>query len=144
MVVGGAQVFGGRKRLDEGQDSRETVRVPLRFSEMSKGAGTCRFWEGKGLKDLDLGMGGGGGGVLVEAGGPRHLLLLACWKRREGCALHAREGVRAPCDRGCCSAGVTGAVENKPMGTHVPADPPVRSAGWDPAPGEAPGLGRPV
>lgn len=55
--------LGGRKRIDECQDARERLRVPLWSSEMSKGAGTYRFWEGKGLKDLDLRKGGVGGGV---------------------------------------------------------------------------------
>ena len=136
--------LGGRKRIDECQDARERLRVPLWSSEMSKGAGTSRFWDGKGLKDLDLGKGGGGGGVLVEEGGPRHLLLLVCWKRMEGCALHEREGVQAPCDRGCCSAGVTGAAENKPIRKQVPADLPMRRLGWDPGAGDAPGRGGPV
>ena len=69
---------------------------------------------------------------MVEEGGPRHLLLLVCWKRMEGCALRAREGVQAPCDRGCCSAGVTGIVENTPIRKQVPADPPMRRRGWAP------------
>lgn len=56
--------LGGRKRIDECQDARERLRVPLWSSEMSKGAGTYRFWEGKGLKDLDLRKGGVGGGCL--------------------------------------------------------------------------------
>lgn len=64
----GVGSLGGTKRIDECQDARERLRVPLWYSEMSKGAGTSRFWEGKGLKDLDLGKGGGGSGGCLGGG----------------------------------------------------------------------------
>ena len=46
-----------------------------------------------------------------------------------------REGVPAPCSRGCCSARVTGAgsVNNRPIRKKIRADSPMRCIVWGPA-----------